>query len=608
MGGADAEHSLPRMLGQVWAFLSPRRRVQLVALQLLSVFMGFSTLVGIAAIVPFFTVLTDPEAIDGGRLLHAIFDSLGFESRRSFVLFLGFAFIGVVILANAVNLYGSMALHRFSLAIGRDFHVALYDEYLHRDYPFHLRSGAVTLANNVINETSRMVSGLVQGGLSLSANLLTCLLIFGSIILLNPVIALAIAALFLASYTAIYFTLRERLARRGRVEAETWDARMRTLHASFGAIRDILVRGAQAPFRDTFVRQSDFIVRVSSSVWAMSQAPRHLLECVMVTALVGAALWLSRGAGAAQWLTQLGFLGFAAYRLLPSVQQAFVAIARIRAHRSAFANIAADLRLGLAAVRPPEPEETLLAEWRGRPSSCVALREISFRYSDHTPLVLDRASAEFAGGRITGLVGQNGAGKSTLADLLLGLLRPTCGNIVVDGVTLGEREVPAWRATVAYVPQQIVLLDATLVENIAFAVPAGEIDPDRVHAAARAARLDALIAGHPDGLDQRLGEHGVHLSAGQRQRVGIARALYHGASMLVLDEATSALDAATERDLIATLRALRGEVTVVIIAHHESTLRVCDEIYELAGGTLLARGGFDEWRDRTGSRRRVAMP
>jgi HlyD family secretion protein len=304
----------------------------------------------------------------------------------------------------------------------------------------------------------------------------------------------------------------------------------------------------------------------------------------------------------------LGFLGFAAYRLLPSVQQAFVAIARIRAHRAAFANIAADLRLGLAAVRPPEPEETLLAEWRGRPSSCVALREISFRYSDHTPLVLDRASAELAAGRITGLVGQNGAGKSTLADLLLGLLRPTCGNIVVDGVTLGEREVPAWRATVAYVPQQIVLLDATLVENIAFAVPAGEIDPDRVHAAARAARLDALIAGHPDGLDQRLGERGVHLSAGQRQRVGIARALYHGASMLVLDEATSALDAATERDLIATLRALRGEVTVVIIAHHESTLRVCDEIYELAGGALLARGGFDEWRDRTGSRRRVATP
>jgi len=576
----------------IWSLLSQRRRRQLVWLQLVSLLMAFSTLGGIAAIIPFFSVLADPLAVERNEVLGGLFEALGFADRDSFLLFLGIGFIVMVMLSNAVNLLGSMALNRFALLLGRDFHVALYEEYLHRDYPFHLRCDSATLTNNVINETARVVAGLVQGGLSLVSNVLAAVFIVASIVLLNPLLALATAALFSGSYALVYYTLRQRLARSGQLEAELWDARSRTLSQSLGAIKEVLLRGAQSRFRDTFAHQSDSIARVSSSIWAMSQAPRHLLECIATIGLVVAAFWLNRGATSGEWLAKLSFLGFAAYRLLPAIQQAFVAIARIRAHRAAFVRIAGDLRLAFAAVRPEPPSASELALWRGRPLRSITLRDVSFRYASEEPPAISRVSAEIIRGQIIGIVGANGAGKTTLADLILGLLRPQSGSIEVDGVPLDSENLRLWRSNVAYVPQQIFLLDATILDNIVLGAHDEQADLARVHAAARAASLGEFLEGLPDGLAHRVGERGVRMSGGQRQRIGIARALYHSASVLILDEATSALDNTAEADLIAALNAMRGQATVLVIAHRRSTLRACDAIFELDHGRLIGAGKY----------------
>ncbi|HEU5134687.1 MAG TPA: ABC transporter ATP-binding protein [Steroidobacteraceae bacterium] len=586
----DPNRSNAAMFRFSWSLLSRRRKRQLVWLQLVSLLMAVSTLGGIAAIIPFFSVLADPQAVDRHAVLGWLYETLGFAERGTFLLFLGVGFVVVVMVSNAVNLFGSMALNRFALVLGRDFHVALYEEYLHRDYPFHLRCDSATLTNNVINETARLVSGLVQGGLSLVVNVLAAAFIVASIVLLNPVLALATATLFGGSYALVYFALRQRLARRGQLEAELWDARSRTLIESFGAIKEVLLRGAQGRFRDAFARQSDSIARVSSSIWAMAQAPRYLLESVATIGLVGAAFWLNHGTTTAEWLAKLSFLGFAAYRLLPAIQQAFVAIARIRAHRAAFQRIAEDLRLAFAAEREPPPAESELAPWRGRPLRSITLRDVTFRYGREEPPAISRLSAEILRGQVVGIVGANGAGKTTLADLVLGLLRPQSGSIEVDGITLDERNLRLWRANVGYVPQQIFLLDATVLENIVLGSPDEQVDMARVQAATRAASLDIWLESVPGGLGYRVGERGVRLSGGQRQRIGIARALYHCASVLILDEATSALDSTSETELVAALDSLRGQTTVLVIAHRRSTLRACDVILELEHGRLVGAG------------------
>jgi ATP-binding cassette subfamily B protein len=219
---------------------------------------------------------------------------------------------------------------------------------------------------------------------------------------------------------------------------------------------------------------------------------------------------------------------------------------------------------------------------------------LGFEYDPETGEVLHDVNMTIPRGARVGLIGKTGSGKSTLTDLLMGLLQPTCGSILVDGVPLSEENIIAWQREIAHVPQHIFLIDSSILENVAFGVPRKKIDRERVREACRLAQLDEFIQTLPEGYDTFIGEWGTRLSGGQRQRVGIARALYKEASVLILDEATSALDDATEESVVEALDELRGDYTVVMIAHRLTTLRHCDIVYRLANGRIEEQGSFAE--------------
>jgi ABC-type multidrug transport system fused ATPase/permease subunit len=207
------------------------------------------------------------------------------------------------------------------------------------------------------------------------------------------------------------------------------------------------------------------------------------------------------------------------------------------------------------------------------------------------------------------LVGANGSGKTTLVDLVAGLLVPETGHIEVDGIAIHDTNRTSWQSRIAYVPQNIILLDTTIEQNVALGVPKAAIDHERLRTAAQLAQLDEFVATLPQGYDHVVGERGMMLSGGQRQRIGIARALYTDASVLILDEATNALDGLSEQELVATLMRLRGRYTVIVIAHRLSTVRACDVIYELDSGTITGSGTYAELiRDSETFRRLAEVP
>jgi ABC-type multidrug transport system fused ATPase/permease subunit len=319
--------------------------------------------------------------------------------------------------------------------------------------------------------------------------------------------------------------------------------------------------------------------------------------------LVAVALLADRrDDGIGPWLGQLTFLGFAAYRLLPTLQQAFAAIVKIRADRAGFSCIAPDLRLARArdyATTAPD------LSWRERPRSEIRLEEVSFRYEPGRPLALSAVSLRIPARAAVGLVGANGSGKTTLVDLIAGLLAPDVGRIEVDGIALNDANRAAWQSRIAYVPQDIFLLDTTIAQNVALGVPVRAIDRERLLAAARLAQLDELIATLPAGYEHVVGERGVRLSGGQRQRIGIARALYTDASVLILDEATQALDGLSEQELMATIGRLRRRYTIIVIAHRLSTVRSCDLVFQLDGGKLAASGTYAELLENSETFRRM---
>jgi ABC-type multidrug transport system fused ATPase/permease subunit len=571
------------VLRALWRLLDSRQRRQLIGLQLLSIVMALSTVGGVAAVLPFFAALSAPDNITHSAVAWAMLQKLH-VGQGSIVPALGAAFAASVLIANAINLFGLLAINRFSVRVGETLYAELFAEYLRRGYEFHARCGSSVLASKV-QESARVTSRIVQYALILVASLVTIAFIAVAVVFVDPVVAVAAMTGLGASYAAVYAAARRRLWRNGHHDHQLRTERMRTVSEGFGAIKDVTLLGVHDFFAARFAQQSRGISNSGASTFAISQSPKYVLECVTVICLVAVALYVrSRVAATGPWVGQLTFVGLAAYRLLPALQQAFTAIVNIRTDRAAFSSVEMDLdRPGAGRG---SPAVMLDHAWHGRPRHEVRLCEVSFRYSPELPSALSDVSLVIPVGAIVGFKGANGCGKTTLLDLVSGLLLPQSGHIEVDGIRLRAANYRSWQSSIAYVPQHVFLLEATLAENIAFGVPPGQIDRNRLQTAAQLACLSDCIASFPAGFNERLGQTGRGLSGGERQRVAIARALYRDASMLLFDEATSSLDSTSESDIGAMLQSLRVNRTILIVAHRDGALRHCDIVYELAAGKI----------------------
>lgn len=580
----------------IWGILTRAQRRRVLAAQLISLLMGLSTAAGVASIAPFFAVLGDPGSIGRQPLLHWLYASGGFHGVRAFEVALGGAFVALVLLANAVNALGLLLLSRFALGIGQELQTTLFHEYLTRSYRFHSGTNSATLLHNVIYEVGRLNSGILQNGVILITQLAAGALIFLSVTLFNPLVAIAMLLALAGGYFLIYARIRLGLVRLGQTHLRAWSERARVAGESFAAIREVLLLQDRRLFLDSFARASEEASRTFTDIQVIAQVPKYIMECVAVAGLVGVALVLAaRNTTLSSSLAQLTFVAFAAYRLLPILQQVFATAVKIRADRPGFDLIAPDLRRarGAGGARLPRPSAAPSRDsgaavwWRDRPRGEILLKQVSFRYAADLPPALSDVNVRIPARCTVGIAGANGSGKTTLMDILSGLLTPTSGEVQVDGVALDETNIQLWQAGIAYVPQSVVLLDASVEENIAFGEPPWRIDRQRVRAAACAAQLDELVASLREGYGHRVGERGVKLSGGQRQRIAIARGLYRESPLLLLDEPTSALDGLTERELMVTLARLHGCCTIVLIAHRTVTLRGCDMILRLREGRLL---------------------
>jgi ABC-type multidrug transport system fused ATPase/permease subunit len=224
----------------------------------------------------------------------------------------------------------------------------------------------------------------------------------------------------------------------------------------------------------------------------------------------------------------------------------------------------------------------------------LMLSNVSYRYPGAAEWAVRELSLEIRKNASVALVGATGCGKTTVIDLLMGLLSPAEGRLSVDEATIDDASVARWQRLVGHVPQQIFLFDDTVARNIAFGLPDARIDMAQVERAARLARLHDFVAALPQGYATVVGERGVRMSGGERQRIGIARALYHDPELLVLDEATSALDNVTESAVLDALQTLAGHKTIVMVAHRLSSVKACDVICVMESGQIVERGGYDQ--------------
>lgn len=472
----------------------------------------------------------------------------------------------------------------------------LLARYLAADYLFHVRRRSASLIQPMTRASDIAFELVAGSAVNILAEAVTIAALALVLLSSAPPITLIAVVIVLAVVAGPIVWTRRSWERIGETERGLLQQQLHVLQQSLGAIKDVKVSGRQPFFEEQFrhVKRDLSGVKQRRS-WAAS-ASRHAVETTLVLSMLMVVFLVMRdNASGGDTVSVLALFAYTGFRVIPSANRIMLNVGYLREAHPWVASMDEDMRALRAPVpRPFSPEPPLLRD-------AITCDAVSFRHADGEPLALDHVSVTIRRGQSVGIVGATGAGKSTLVDVLLGLLTPTTGQVLVDGLPLEGRE-RTWQRQIGYVSQEVYLLDDSLRRNIAFGIPDGAIDEDRLAAAVALARLDEVVAVLPQKLETVIGERGARLSGGQRQRVAIARALYHDPPVLFFDEATAALDNQTEREVTEAIAAVHGTRTVIAIAHRLSTVKACDQLIYLKDGRVAGVGTFQELLNDPGFR------
>lgn len=471
---------------------------------------------------------------------------------------------------------------RFVFGLQSKLSQRLFSGYLLQPYTFHLQRNSAQLIRNTIGQVAD-VTNVIQQGLILLTELFVLLGIMALLLAVEPFGALlVIGTLGLAGWGFNRLT-RSYILRWGEARQYHEGLRIQYLQEGLGGAKDVKLLGREDDFLSQYQRHNSGSAKVGKRQTALQALPRLWLELLAVAGLAALVMiMIGQGKPVEALLPTLGLFAAAAFRLMPSTNRVLGAIQNIRFTLPAIDTLHAEFRLLAASAKPRN----------GAPLSyraTLTLDGISFQYPGTEAKALRDVALAIPRGSSVGFIGGSGAGKSTLVDVILGLLTPSAGKVVVDGVDI-QSCIRQWQDQLGYVPQSIFLTDDSLRRNVAFGLPPDSIDEAAIWRAIRAAQLEQFVNELPRGLDTMVGERGIRLSGGQRQRIGIARALYHNPQVLVLDEATSSLDIATERGVMEAIRALHGDKTIIIVAHRLSTVEHCDRLFRLEDGVVVEEG------------------
>ncbi|RBI87215.1 ABC transporter ATP-binding protein, partial [Rhodosalinus halophilus] len=524
---------------KAWALLDARERRNAWIVLAIVVVAALSSAAMVGSIMPFLSVLADPERIREVPALAWAYRAGGFETDFGFLIGLGLASLGVIVLANLVQILRTWAVARFALMRVHTLSYRLLAAYLRQPYEYFLDHHTGEMSTQILAESMEVVNQFFRPAAEAVAALFTVVAIVSVVLYVNPLVALIAFTVLGSIYGGTFLLSRRLIARQGRARAEANRGRFRLANEALGGVKDIKLLGREAAYVARYRDPSERMVRAMIIVQVLGLVPQYVMQAVGFGGIIVLCLVLMDPAGLASGealgglLPLLGLFAFAGQRMLPELSKLYQSLTQLNSGEAAVETVHRDLTSKTGGALPRAAPAALGL------SRALALEEVSYRYPNAAHAGLSQVSLTIRAGEKIGVVGSTGAGKTTLADIILGLLRPSEGRLTTDGRAITDETIRAWQQTVGYVPQDIFLTDASVAENIALGLPPEEIDPERLRRAARIAQIDTFVTEElPEGYETLVGERGVRLSGGQRQRIGIARALYHDADLIVFDEAT----------------------------------------------------------------------
>ena len=578
------------LLASMYSHFSIRRRFQLKLLVVLTLFGSIAEIISLGSVVPFIAVLTQPEVIFEYPFISDLMTFFDITESGELVVILAIIFMTAAVVSGSMRLLLLWATIKIVNGIGADLSISVYRKSLYQPYASHISRNSSTIIT-VVTQKVNAITGVLMSTVTAITSLVLLLAILGTLILIDPMISIVAILSFGFCYASIILMTRKKVFVNGQDIAIEQTNIVKLIQEGVGAIRDILIDRNQEMYISLYGKSIRDLQHKNSSNAFIIQSPRYALESFGMVLIGGLVLLLNDlPAGIGGALPTLAALGLGAQRMLPLLQQIYgnwmIVIGRSAAMVDAFDILDQTL-----------PEIPLLAhEPTFKFNNEIIFKGVCFRYSESMPWVLKDVNLTIEKGSRVGIIGSTGGGKSTALDLLLGLLVPVKGDISIDGNSIVDDDIQlrAWHNKISHVPQNIYLVDSTLTNNIAFGVPQNEIDFDRVKLAAFQANLSTFIESCPNGYDTQVGEHGVMLSGGQCQRIGIARALYKESEIIIFDEATSSLDTKTEEKIMNCIYGLSKSITIIMIAHRITTLKNCDWVIKIENCEVAWQGPFDK--------------
>ncbi len=564
------------MLKELWSHLSRRRKKQFWMLLVLMVIAPIMEIISIGSIVPFLSVLTSPDQFFENQYLQPLIIFLNISESSQLILPLTLIFIAATILSAIVRLFLLYVTTKFSFATGGDLSVNIYRRTLYQEYSTHVSNNSSEVIDGIITKTNSIVGKILMPILTIISSTIMMLSIFGILIFIDPSLSLITIATFGLLYWLVAYFVKKSLTKNSQLIAFKSTEMIKSLQEGLGGIRDVIIDGTQEFYCKIF-KDADFKFRSASGQNVfIANSPRYIMEAVgMILITILAYVLTSQGKGILGAIPILGALAISAQKLFPVMQTAYYSYATIKGSQSSFHDVLNLLNRPLAYNLNDNTKQKIQF------NRTIAFKDLSFRHTEDSPLILKNINLIFKKGEIIGFIGETGSGKSTLLDILMSLLTPTSGELRIDDKVITKENRRSWQMCISHVPQSIFLTDSTIEANIAFGIELKKVDDHKINDASRRAQLLEFTNDLKDRSKTYIGERGVQLSGGQKQRIGIARALYKDSDVIIFDEATSALDNHTEKKIMQEIEQLKDNKTVFIVAHRITTLKNCDRIIRI---------------------------
>ena len=572
-------------------FLLDDDRRKIPWLIILFISSSFIDLAGLGLIGPNMALVVSPNSLTEGRL-HDFIVLIGLPlEQKALLTLLGLTLVGVFMLKAGIAIFINKTIIMFSQKQQVRLKSFLMQAYQQMPYSDYLKRNSAEYIHAIQGYTGSYGS-VLQIGLKTVSDVMVGIAILVMLAWTNGP-ALGLLVFLLGSMVFGYDRLfRKKIRGYGKKVNEAGICMVQGIHEGIEGLKEIRILGKEQKFYQMVHRGASESSKYQVKSQLITTAPRFILEFLLVVFVVTLVIGsIQLGHNLQALVPTLGLFGFAALRLMPSANSISTSLINIRFNRHAISLLYADL-VALKETRQTKSSTDPVLKKDGYFRD-LTFRDVQFTYQKTKCPALKQVTLNIRAGESIGLIGPSGSGKTTMVDVVLGLLEPQKGEIYYNGKDLIE-SLDEWRAQVAYLPQQVFLIDNSLRNNIALGMEDEEIDDVQLHEAIRQARLTELVEQLPDGVETILGERGIRLSGGQRQRVALARAFYHGRSVLVMDEATSALDNETEQEIVEEIRHFKGKKTMIVIAHRLTTVQHCDRIYRLENGEITETGSPDQ--------------